>query len=97
VYDAHVRVVITLQSNNNGRISVKSLIYITLLLIYRYCFLFFSYLNDLHGYFAKSYSVEGVTFNEEVLGIVKLFIILYSDDTVILSGSANDLQIAISL
>jgi hypothetical protein len=54
-------------------------------------------LNDLRDYFANIYSIEGVTFNEKVLGIVKLFIILYADDTVILSESANDIQIAINL
>jgi hypothetical protein len=41
--------------------------------------------------------MEGVTFNDEELCLVKLFNILYADDTVILSESANDLQIAINL
>jgi hypothetical protein len=54
-------------------------------------------LNDLHDYFANSNSKKGVTFNDEVLGLVKLFIILYADDTFILSESVNDLQIAINL
>jgi hypothetical protein len=77
-------------------ISEKSLIFITLLLIFRRCFLFF-YLNDLHDYFENSNSIECVTFNEELLGIVKLLSILYADDTVVLSESANYLQIAMSL
>jgi hypothetical protein len=51
----------------------------------------------LHDYFANSNSIEGETFNEAILGIVKLFTILYADDTVILFESANDLQTAISL
>ena len=59
--------------------------------------LFSFYLNDLHDYFQNSNLVHGINFCKHdsdnlIVGFVKLFILLYADDTVIMSESEVDLQ-----
>ena len=57
--------------------------------------MFSIYLNDLHDFISNSGIVNGVNINQSeldnnALTFLKLFIILYADDTVIMSESAND-------
>ena len=64
--------------------------------------LFSFYLNDLHDYFQKSDLSQGIDCNKHdsddtVIGFVKLFILLYADDTAIVSESAADLQNALNI
>ena len=59
--------------------------------------MFSIYLNDLHNFISNSGIVNGVNINQSeldnnALTFLKLFIILYADDTVLMSESANDLQ-----
>jgi len=51
--------------------------------------LFSLYLNDLHQFFEKSTNINDIqlnTFSDNALGLLKLFILLYADDTAILAG-----------
>ncbi|XP_053379986.1 uncharacterized protein LOC128548636 [Mercenaria mercenaria] len=64
--------------------------------------LFSMYLNDLHEYFVNNGLVEGVSCNKHnlddtLIEYLKLFILLYADDTVIVSETRNDLQQALNL
>ena len=64
--------------------------------------LFSFYLNDLHDYFQNSDLSQGIDCNKHdsddtVIGFVKLFILLYADDTAIVSESAADLQNALNI
>ena len=58
--------------------------------------LFSIYLNDLDTFL--SHSCKGITLEEPTLGLneyIKLFTLLYADDTILLANSENDLQIAL--
>ena len=60
-------------------------------------FLFNTFLNDLYDFFRRK-NVNGVCCtshesDDEIWVLAKLFILLYADDTVILSESADDLQL----
>jgi hypothetical protein len=64
--------------------------------------LFSLYLNDLHDFFNSNGTVSGITcskheFDNSVLTFVKLFVLLYADDTVIVAESAEDLQNALNV
>ena len=62
--------------------------------------LFSIYLNDLEQFLSQSGNVNGVTcsssYIEESAHILKLFVMLYADDTVILAETADDLQNALT-
>ena len=63
--------------------------------------LFSLYLNDLHSFILNSGNVNGIKLEEEefdnnLINYLKLFILLYADDTVIVSESAEDLQNALN-
>jgi len=63
--------------------------------------LFSLYLNDLHSFLQSSDEVNGVNientdFNSNINTYLKLYILLYADDTVIVSHSADDLQRALN-
>ena len=60
--------------------------------------LFSLYLNDLQRVLEKKKQDCGITFNygnREIQVILKLFILLYADDTVVLGNSERDLQITL--
>ena len=62
--------------------------------------LFSFFVNDLHVYFQNSTIVNGliVTKHEDdqrLIDFLKLFVLLYADDTIIISESADDLQNAL--
>ena len=60
--------------------------------------LFSLYLNDLHHFFENSTNINGIqlnTFSDNALGLLKLFILLYADDTAILAESEGDLKNAL--
>jgi hypothetical protein len=62
--------------------------------------LFSLYLNDLHDFFVTQNQTNGIfcnthTSDESILMFVKLFILLYADDTVIIAESAQSLQYAL--
>ena len=62
-------------------------------------FLFNLYLNDLERYLDLN-NVQGIpceTTDEQLHVYLKIFILLYADDTVILSESRNDLQAALTV
>ena len=65
-------------------------------------FLFSVYLNDLLEFFFHNYSNEGIEclsseFDDTVYLYVKLFILLYANDTVILSDPSEGLQTTLNL
>ena len=65
-------------------------------------FLFSVYLNDLQEFFFHNYPNVGIEclsseFDDTVYLYVKLFILLYAYDTVILSDSSEGLQTALNL
>ena len=65
-------------------------------------FLFTVYLNDLEAFFFKNYPDGGIEcfsseFDDTLYIYLKLFILLYADDTAILSDSAQGLQSALNL
>lgn len=58
--------------------------------------LFSLYLNDLHDFFVSQNQTNAIccnthTSDESILLFVKLFILLYADDTVIIAESAQSL------
>jgi len=60
--------------------------------------MFSLFLNDLHQCFENSTNINGIqlnTFNENALGLLKRFIILYADDTAVLAESEGDLKNAL--
>ena len=64
--------------------------------------LFSIYLNDLEQFLCQSGDVNGVTCSsnnseENAHVFLKLFVMLYADDTVILSETADDLQNALNI
>ena len=64
--------------------------------------LFSLFLNDLYDYFHESNKVHGIICNQHQLDntlflYLKLFMLLYADDTVIFSESAADLQCALTV
>ena len=63
---------------------------------------FLVYLNDLQEFFFNNYPNVGIEcfsskFDDAVHLYVKIFILLYADDTVILSDSSEGLQTALNL
>ena len=63
--------------------------------------LFSIYLNDLEQFLSQSGNVNGVTcsnnnIEESAHILLKLFVMLYADDTVILAETADDLQNALT-
>lgn len=64
--------------------------------------LLFSYfVNDLHNFFTNNGNLEGVCcskheLDHRMLDFLKLFVILYADDTLLLSESAADFQLALN-
>ena len=64
-------------------------------------FLFIIFLNDLEHFF-RTHNVEGITCNQHpaddlLVLYLKVFILLYADDTVILSSSIEGLQHALNV
>jgi hypothetical protein len=64
--------------------------------------LFSLFLNDLESYFINDSNVHGITMvngsnTNELFSLLKLFILLYADDTVIISETADDLQKALTI
>ena len=62
-------------------------------------FLFNIFLNDLYDFFSMQ-NLNGINctnhaLDEDIMVLAKLFILLYADDTVILSESAEDLQLGL--
>ena len=57
-------------------------------------FLFSIFLNDLHEYLGNK-EVNGIQVQGEAEIFLKLYILLYADDTVIFSDNAHDLQNAL--
>ena len=59
------------------------------------------YLNDLHDFFSNSGECNGVSIpnelNEDYNLFLKMFVLLYADDTVLLGSTADDLQNALDL
>ena len=65
-------------------------------------FLFSVFLNDIETYFSSSNAFNGIDccseqFGNNIFIFLKLFVLLYADDTVILANSPNELQTAIDL
>lgn len=63
--------------------------------------LFSLFLNDLESFFRQNSNVQGITIDYErntndFFNLLKIFILLYADDTVIIAESANDLQVALN-
>ena len=59
------------------------------------------YLNDLEEFLSQSGDVNGISFSNDDVDentriFLKLFILLYADDTVILADTAEDLQNALN-
>ena len=59
-------------------------------------FLFTIFLNDLENFLSES-NVKGVELEDNIFNYLKIFVLLYADDTVILSKSSSDLQEALDL
>ena len=63
--------------------------------------LFSIYLNDLHDFFSNSGICNGFSIpnelNEDYNLFLKMFVLLYADDTVLLGSTADDLQNALDL
>ena len=62
--------------------------------------LFLIYLNDLEEFLSQSSNVNGISFSNDDVDenariFLKLFVLLYADDTVILADTAEDLQNAL--
>ena len=65
--------------------------------------LFAIFINDFEKYMSTKYSglntlnniFTNVSTNDEILTLLKLYILLYADDTIIMAESANDLQLAL--
>ena len=64
--------------------------------------LFTFFLNDLNDYFRSSTNLQGVNcashpLDNQMFLFLKLFVLLYADDTVIVSETAEDLQNALDV
>ena len=61
--------------------------------------LFSLYLNDLHDYFCEAGVLNGIEipFNDDLYTYLKIFVLLYADDTVLLGDTENDLQNSLNL
>ena len=64
-------------------------------------FLFNIFLNDLNNFFSAN-NIQGIIcqnheLDDDIVIFLKLFLLLYADDTVILSESAEDLQTALNV
>lgn len=64
--------------------------------------LFSMFVNDLHSFFANSNIVKGIIVYKHdddvrLIDFLKLFVLLYADDTVILAESYTDLQNALNI
>ena len=64
-------------------------------------FLFSIYINDLEEYLLRNgvngFNCPNAVTENYMFSVLKLFILLYADDTVLLSESANDLQHALDV
>ena len=60
-------------------------------------FLFTIFLNDLETFLSESQNCNGNELEENMYAFLKLFVLLYADDTVILAESASDLQNALDM
>ena len=63
--------------------------------------LFSLYLNDIKEYFIRNSNTRGIVINNEdnvneLYNLLKIFILLYADDTVILAETADDLREALN-
>ena len=63
--------------------------------------LFLIYLNDLEEFLGKSGDVNGISYSNDDVDenariFLKLFVLLYAEDTVILADTAEDLQNALN-
>ena len=60
---------------------------------------FSQYLNDLHDYFSGAGILNGIEipFNDDLYTYLKIFVLLYADDTVLLGDTENDLQNSLNL
>ena len=59
--------------------------------------LFSLFLNDLHSFFANKNNINGINLtkrsrDDKITEFLKLFVLLYADDTVLITESAKDLQ-----
>ena len=64
--------------------------------------LFTFFLNDLNDYFRSSTNLQGINcashpLDNQMFLFLKLFVLLYADDTVIVSEKAEDLQNALDI
>ena len=61
--------------------------------------LFSLYLNDLHDYFSEAGVLNGIEipFNDDLYTYLKIFVLLYADDTVLLGDTENNLQNSLNL
>ena len=55
-------------------------------------FLFTVFLNDLETFLSQSQKHKGIELEGDLVAFLKLFVLLYADDTVILAESSADLQ-----
>ena len=60
-------------------------------------FLFTIFLNDLETFLSESQAYQGIELDENIYAFLKLFVLLYADDTVILAESHRDLQNALDI
>jgi hypothetical protein len=58
--------------------------------------LFSIFLNDLYTYFAEIDNIQGVEIYDDLQNFLKMYILLYADDTVILSEHEQDFQTALN-
>jgi len=64
--------------------------------------LFSFFVNDLHEYFSQSNLVHGSVLekhsnDDRMIEFLKLFVLLYADDTIIVAENAHDLQNALNI
>ena len=57
---------------------------------------FYNIFEDLENFLSES-TVKGVELEDNIFNYLKIFVLLYADDTVILSESSSDLQEALDL
>ena len=60
-------------------------------------FFFTIFLNDLETFLSQSQKHKVIELEGDLFAFLKLFVILYADDTVILAESSADLQSALDM